>query len=167
MKMADLINKWKVVNMLTSLENEFQKFKPFEGFENAMYRKLCEVEIEIGKMPTVDAVEVVLLNALKSLVNGEWVDCKLVQEASGIDFDTGLKMFDFSRTAEWNPAPLNGQKITTKFRLKNYAVHGNWVSYSTTMQECSNCKRHTALHKFKYCPYCGATMGDKLQYAID
>ena len=27
-------------------------------------------------------------------------------------------MFDFSRTAEWNPAPLNGQKITTKFRPK-------------------------------------------------
>ena len=46
-------------------------------------------------------------------------------------------------------------------------VHGNWVYYSTTMQECSNCKRHTARHKFKYCPYCGATMGDKLHYAID
>ena len=46
-------------------------------------------------------------------------------------------------------------------------VHGNWVYYSTSMQECSNCKRHTARHKFKYCPYCGAVMGDKLHYAID
>ena len=44
---------------------------------------------------------------------------------------------------------------------------GNWVYYSTTMQECSNCKRHTARHKFKYCPYCGAVMGDKLHYEID
>ena len=46
-------------------------------------------------------------------------------------------------------------------------VHGNWVYYSTTMQECSNCKRHTARHKFKYCPHCGAVMGEKLHYAID
>lgn len=46
-------------------------------------------------------------------------------------------------------------------------VHGNWAYYSTTMQECSNCKRHTARHKFKYCPHCGAVMGDELHYAID
>ena len=45
--------------------------------------------------------------------------------------------------------------------------NGNWVYYSATMQECSNCKQHTARHKFKYCPHCGATMGDKLHYAID
>ena len=51
--MTELISKWKVVDMLTSLENEFQHFKPFEGFEHAMYRKLCEVEIEIGKMQSV------------------------------------------------------------------------------------------------------------------
>ena len=49
--MIELINKWDVVNKLISLENEFQHYKPFEGFEHAMYRKLCEVEIEIGKMP--------------------------------------------------------------------------------------------------------------------
>ncbi len=40
-------------------------------------------------------------------------------------------------------------------------VHGEWLYYSTTMQECSNCKRHTARHKFKYCPHCGAVMEDK------
>ena len=37
-------------------------------------------------------------------------------------------------------------------------VHGYWRYYSTTMQECSNCQRHTARHKFKYCPHCGAKM---------
>ena len=40
-------------------------------------------------------------------------------------------------------------------------VHGYWRYYSTTMQECSNCQRHTARHKFKYCPHCGAIMEDK------
>lgn len=57
-------------------------------------------------------------DTLKSLVNGEWVDCDAVLIALGIDFATGLKMFDFSRTAEWNPYPLQGQRITTKFRMK-------------------------------------------------
>ena len=61
-------------------------------------------------------------DVLKRLFNGEWVDCEDVQEALGIDFKTGLKMFDFSRTAEWNPYPLNGQKITIKFRLKSTMV---------------------------------------------
>ena len=40
-------------------------------------------------------------------------------------------------------------------------VHGRWEYYSTTMMECSNCKRHTARHRFKYCPHCGAIMEDK------
>lgn len=40
-------------------------------------------------------------------------------------------------------------------------VHGRWEYYSTTMMECSNCKRHTARHRFKYCPHCGSVMEDK------
>lgn len=40
-------------------------------------------------------------------------------------------------------------------------VYGRWRYYSTTMQECSECQRHTARHKFKYCPHCGAFMEDK------
>ncbi len=39
--------------------------------------------------------------------------------------------------------------------------NGRWLYYSTTMQECSNCQRHTARHKFKYCPHCGVVMEDK------
>lgn len=103
-------------------------------------------------------------NALKSLVNGEWVDCKLVQEALGIDFNTGFKMFDFSRTAEWNPAPLNGQKITTKFKLKNAVevVHGEWDKYQR-YAICSECEAGFCYYKnevdrFRYCPNCGAKM---------
>ena len=35
---------------------------------------------------------------------------------------------------------------------------GRWEYYSSTMQECSVCKRHTARHKYDYCPRCGADM---------
>ena len=54
---------------------------------------------------------------LKQFINGEWVDTDIICELLNIDFGEGLKRFDFSRTAEWNPYPLNGQKITTKFKL--------------------------------------------------
>ena len=57
--MAECIEKNKVVNLLTALENECQQFKPFEGFEHAMYRKLCETEIAIGKLPAADVAPVV------------------------------------------------------------------------------------------------------------
>lgn len=55
---------------------------------------------------------------LKQLINGEWVDCKAAQKALDIEFATGVKMFEFSRTAEWNPNPLNGQRAVTRFRLR-------------------------------------------------
>ena len=79
----------------------------------------CIVDELVGNAPTVDAVPVELFNALKNLVNGDWVDSELVEKALGIDFSAGFKMFDFARTAEWNPAPLNGQKITIKFARCN------------------------------------------------
>ena len=56
--MAEYIEKWPVVNRLIDLENEFQQYKPFHGFEHAMYRKICEVEIAIGKTPEADVVPV-------------------------------------------------------------------------------------------------------------
>lgn len=56
---------------------------------------------------------------MKRLLDGEWVETQEVEDALGIDFSEGMKLFDFGRTAEWNPAPLNGQKITTMFRLKS------------------------------------------------
>ena len=49
--MDEYIEKRKVVNLLIELENEFQQFKPFKGFEHAMYRKLCETKIAIEKLP--------------------------------------------------------------------------------------------------------------------
>lgn len=58
------------------------------------------------------------LNTLQRLVNGEWVATQDVEEALGITFREGLKRFEFSREASWNPWPLNGQRIETFFRLK-------------------------------------------------
>ena len=56
--MAEYIDKWSVVNRLIDIENEFQRYKPFLGFEHAMYRKICETEIAIGKTPAADVAPV-------------------------------------------------------------------------------------------------------------
>ena len=56
--MPEYIEKWSVVNRLIDLENEFQQYKPFHGFEHAMYRKICEAEIAIGKTPSADVTPV-------------------------------------------------------------------------------------------------------------
>ena len=56
--MAEYIEKWSVVNRLIDIENDFQQYKPFHGFEHAMYRKICEAEIAIGKTQTADVAPV-------------------------------------------------------------------------------------------------------------
>ena len=47
------------MNRLIDIENEFQQYKPFHGFEHAMYRKICEAEIAIGKTQAADVAPVV------------------------------------------------------------------------------------------------------------
>jgi hypothetical protein len=56
--MAEYIEKQKAVDLLIELEKELQQFKPFNGFEHAMYRKLCEAKIAIEKLPAADVVPV-------------------------------------------------------------------------------------------------------------
>lgn len=65
--MDEYIEKHKVANLQVELKNEFQQFKPFKGFEHAMYRKLCEAEIAIGKLPAADVAPVVLCENCKHL----------------------------------------------------------------------------------------------------
>ena len=36
-----------------------------------------------------------------------------------------------------------------------------WVRYSASMMACSRCGRHTARHRFEYCPHCGAPMRER------
>ena len=57
--MAEYIEKWSIVNRLIDIENEFQQYKPFHGFEHAMYRKICEAEIAIGKTQAADVAPVI------------------------------------------------------------------------------------------------------------
>ena len=33
---------------------------------------------------------------------------------------------------------------------------GTWTNYSSTMMECSKCKKHVPYHKYTYCPHCGS-----------
>lgn len=55
-KRLDLINKWDVVNQLIRLENNYQFYKE-QWDADVLYRRICELEIGIGKTHTVDAVE--------------------------------------------------------------------------------------------------------------
>lgn len=54
--MAEYIKKFAVVDKLTELQNELQQYKPFRPCEATMYRRICDVEIEIGKMAAEDVV---------------------------------------------------------------------------------------------------------------
>lgn len=63
--MAEYIEKWSIVNRLIDIENEFQQYKPFHGFEHAMYRKICEAEIAIGKTQAANVAPV---------RHGRWVE---------------------------------------------------------------------------------------------
>lgn len=33
---------------------------------------------------------------------------------------------------------------------------GTWKHYSSTMMECSNCKKHVPYHRYTFCPHCGS-----------
>lgn len=57
-------------------------------------------------------------NILNAFNNGEWCDSQEICKLLGITFEEGLRRFEFSRTVQWNPSPLEGQKITTQFRIK-------------------------------------------------
>ena len=69
--MAEYIEKWPIVNRLIDIENEFQQYKPFHGFEHAMYRKICEAEIAIGKTQAANAVPVSELEKLRDYLYAE------------------------------------------------------------------------------------------------
>lgn len=105
--MAEYIEKHKVVNLLIELENEFQQFKPFKGFEHAMYRKLCEAEITIDKLPAADVV---------SVVHGRWDDSGRYTFPSGnaavrcTNCSCALTESEYHLN-NWNYCPVCGAKM--------------------------------------------------------
>lgn len=48
--------------------------------------------------------------------NNEWIESEVVQSYFNMSFSECMKKFGFCRTAKWNDAPLEGQKITCYFR---------------------------------------------------
>ena len=64
------------MNRLIDIENEFQQYKPFRGCEHAMYRKICEAEIAIGKTQAADVAPV---------RHGRWVHTDLASHWHGKD----------------------------------------------------------------------------------
>ena len=134
--MAEYIEKWSVVNRLIDLENEFQQYKPFHGFEHAMYRKVCEAEISIGKTQAADVVP-------KSLYDQTaWErDLAIKQLRKDYGVELGEKKKDV--------APVR---------------HGRWIEHAKytfgVMYDCSICDNRILDngHSWNYCPNCGAKM---------
>jgi hypothetical protein len=62
------------------------------------------------------------INVLTKLFSGEWIETQRVEKVLNITFEEGMRIFDFKREVEWNPAPLNGQKISTYFKIKNRSL---------------------------------------------
>lgn len=53
--MAEMVNKCDVVNRLIRLENNYQFYKE-QWDADVLYRRICELELSIAKMPGVDVV---------------------------------------------------------------------------------------------------------------
>lgn len=44
---------------------------------------------------------------------------------------------------------------------------GHWDHYSTTMMECSVCKKHVPKHRYSFCPECGSKMVLKVRATLN
>ena len=101
MGMAEYIEKWSVVNRLIDIENEFQHYKPFHGFEHAMYRKICEAEIAIGKTQAAD---------VSPVRHGRWIEQE--KYTFGTMYDCSIcdnRILDNGHS--WNYCPNCGTKM--------------------------------------------------------
>lgn len=127
--MAEYIDKWAVVNRLTALENEFQQYKPFHGFEHAMYRKICEAEIAIGETPAADVAP------------------RAAYEQVAWERDIAMKQL------EECGIPFGGKADVAP------VVHGRWIRCrnETKCSNCKFIY-YSNRDDFNYCPNCGAKM---------
>lgn len=70
----------------------------------------------------------------------------------------------------WNPRPVARGLIDKNYRKitqERFSTLGHWEHYSTTMMECSVCKKHVPKHRYKYCPECGSKMVPKVTVKPD
>jgi hypothetical protein len=117
--MAELINKWDVVGKLIHLENEYQFFKGSADAWDAetWYRKICELEIAIGKTAATDnnvgskwipVSERLPEEFISVLVHiPEMNPCPPVMEAYriGDGWVTKMAAFDINCATHWMPLP--------------------------------------------------------------
>ena len=85
------------MNRWVDLENEDQQYKPCHGFEHAMYRKICEAEVAIGKTQAVDAVPVSELEKLRDYLYAEdLIFMRGLAELNKLIANCGAKMDEVS-----------------------------------------------------------------------
>lgn len=60
------------------------------------------------------------MSAIYDLLNGKLVDSKELEKETGLSFGQlmSCSKLILEREVKWNPSPLNGQYIETKFRLR-------------------------------------------------
>jgi DNA-directed RNA polymerase subunit RPC12/RpoP len=68
----------------------------------------------------------------------------------------------------WNPRTVARELIDLGYRKAAKTERlGHWDYYSTTMMECSVCKKHVPKHRYKFCPECGSKMVPKVKATLD
>lgn len=69
----------------------------------------------------------------------------------------------------WYPSNLAKKLVERGYGKVNNKSNtlGHWDNYSTTMMECSRCKKHVPKHRYKYCPECGSKMVPKVKATLD
>lgn len=87
----------------------------------------------------------------------EYIEREAALEICETEYQKRLRMFDYcGDTAACN---IGGEiKALPTADVEPKRESATWVRYSTTMMACSRCGRHTARHRFEYCPHCGAKM---------
>jgi hypothetical protein len=74
------------------------------------------------------------------------------------DFENILKFLKQSEQYTYVDLPVYENDITGALTDIPGLKHGYWTYYSSTMMECSVCKKHVPYHRYAYCPQCGSKM---------
>ena len=116
-KRLDLINKWDVVNKLIQLENNYNFYKDVWDAQT-LYRRICELEIGIGKTPTVDAAEV---------VHGKWL------------YDSGSERYFCSACNEYALSATTNEQVADYDWEENLVYHIEVITKEFWTDYCPHC----------------------------
>lgn len=153
-----LIDKWVVVNKLIDLENEYQFHKPNWDAET-LYRKLCEVEIEIGKTPDVGGDLIRLSDLMKFPIRIDHYDKENGNEHFVYGVESVLEYADYLPRVEAEPV-VHAHWVGTQYDgyADGYPVYDLW--------ECSECREEYESEgdppPYDRCPHCGAHMDEEV-----